>query len=99
MSMLAIQQGPIPYWSSINEIPVTSLLIYLGGLGALGDQSELDLNDNFDFSNVMGWTSPSDYCSATPLIYHRVKRSIIKKGKIEALKGESCETRPVCEEK
>ena len=57
----------IQSWASSNEIPVTGMLIFLAGKGALGDQPELDLNDNFDFSNVMGWTSPSDYCSAIPI--------------------------------
>jgi hypothetical protein len=53
----------IQTWASSHDIPVTSILIWEAGFGALGNQSGLGLNDNLDFSNVMGWTSPSYYCS------------------------------------
>ena len=54
-------------WASTYSVPVTCMLICQAGRGALGDQSELGLNDNLDFSNMMGWTSPSSYCSAIPI--------------------------------
>ena len=54
-------------WATLNEIPVTSMLIYQAGLGALGNQAGLGLIHNLDFSNVMGWCHPTDYCSATPI--------------------------------
>ena len=54
-------------WATLNEIPVTSMLIYEAGLGVLGNQAGLGLTHNLDFSNVMGWCNPTDYCSATPI--------------------------------
>jgi hypothetical protein len=53
----------IQTWASSHEVPVTCILIYEAGFGALGNLPGLGLNDNLDFSNVMGWTSPSYYCS------------------------------------
>jgi len=53
----------IQSWASSYGVPVTCMLICQAGKGALGYQPGLGLNDNFDFSNVMGWTSPSHYCS------------------------------------
>jgi hypothetical protein len=53
----------IQTWASSHDVPVTCILIWEAGFGALGNQPGLGLNDNLDFSNVMGWTSPSYYCS------------------------------------
>lgn len=53
----------IQTWASTNGVPVTSMLICQGGYGAVGAQPTLGLTDNLDFSNVMGWSTPSDYCS------------------------------------
>jgi hypothetical protein len=53
----------IQTWASSHDVPVTSILIYEAGFAALGNLPGLGLNDNLDFSNVMGWTSPSYYCS------------------------------------
>jgi len=57
------KMGLIQTWASSYDVPVTCMLIWEAGYGALGYQPGLGLNDNFDFSNVMGWTSPSHYCS------------------------------------
>ena len=53
----------IQSWASSYGVPVTCMLICQAGKGALGYQPGLGLNDNFDFSNVMGWASPNHYCS------------------------------------
>jgi len=53
----------IQSWASNYGVPVTCMLICQAGRGALGYQPGLGLNDNFDFSNVMGWASPGHYCS------------------------------------
>ncbi len=57
----------IQSWASTYGVLVIYMLIYQAGRGALGDQPGLGLNDDFDFSNVVGWTSPSSYCSAIPI--------------------------------
>jgi hypothetical protein len=51
----------IQTWASEDEVPVTCMLIYEAGFGALGYQLGLGLNHNLDFSNVMGWSSPNHY--------------------------------------
>jgi len=48
-------------WASNDEVPITCMLIYQAGYGALGSQSALGLNNNLDFSNVMGWATPNHY--------------------------------------
>ena len=48
-------------WASNDEVPITCMLIYQAGYGALGSQSALSLNNNLDFSNVMGWATPNHY--------------------------------------
>jgi hypothetical protein len=53
----------IQTWASSHDVPVTCMLIWEAGFGALGNLPGLGYNDNLDFSNVMGWTSPSYYCS------------------------------------
>jgi len=50
-----------------NSFPVTSMLIYQAGRGALGDNSLFTLNSNFDLTNVIGWNTPDNYCSAIPI--------------------------------
>jgi hypothetical protein len=51
----------IKTWASEDEVPVTCMLIYEAGYGALGYQLGLNLVNNLDFSNVMGWSSPNHY--------------------------------------
>ena len=48
-------------WASEDEVPVTCMLIYQAGYGALGYQLGLNLVNNLDFSNVMGWATPNHY--------------------------------------
>jgi len=67
-AMLEITQdsakmSSIQTWASSNGVPVTSMLICQGGYGAVGAQPTLGLTDNYDISNVLGWTTPSHYCS------------------------------------
>jgi hypothetical protein len=67
-AMLEITQdsskmSSIQTWASANEVPVTSMLICQGGYGAVGAQPTLGLTDNYDFTNVLGWSTPSHYCS------------------------------------
>jgi hypothetical protein len=50
-----------------NSFPVTSMLIYQAGRGALGDNSLFTLNSNFDLTNVIGWNTPDNYCSVIPI--------------------------------
>ena len=50
-----------------NNFPVTSMLIYQAGRGALGDNSTFDLNSNYDLTNIWGWTTPDNYCSVIPI--------------------------------
>jgi hypothetical protein len=47
----------------IEDVPVTCMLICQAGWGALGVLPGLGLNDDLDFSHVMGWSTPSYYCS------------------------------------
>ena len=56
-------------WASNNEVPVTSMLICQGGYGAVGAQPTLGLTDNLDISSVLGWSTPSHYCSYEFPIY------------------------------
>jgi len=51
----------IQTWASSDEVPVTCMLIYQAGYGALGYQAGLGLTHNLDFSNVLGWSSPNHY--------------------------------------
>lgn len=53
----------IQTWASSNSVPVTSMLICQGGYGAVGAQSTLGLTDNLDMTSVLGWSTPSHYCS------------------------------------
>ncbi|GAF98156.1 unnamed protein product, partial [marine sediment metagenome] len=67
-AMLEITQdsakmSSIQTWASTNEVPVTSMLICQGGYGAVGAQPTLGLTNNYDFTNVLGWSTPSHYCS------------------------------------
>ena len=67
-AMLEITQdsskmNSIQTWANNNEVPVTSMLICQGGYGAVGAQATLGLTDNYDFTNVLGWSTPSHYCS------------------------------------
>ena len=48
-------------WASSDEVPVTCMLIYQAGYGALGYQAALGLTHNLDFSNVMSWATPNHY--------------------------------------
>jgi len=48
-------------WALSDEVPITCMLIYQVGYGALGYQSALGLSNNLDFSNVMGWATPNHY--------------------------------------
>ena len=57
------KMSSIQTWASTNEVPVTSMLICQGGYGAVGAQATLGLTDNYDFTNVLGWSTPSYYCS------------------------------------
>jgi len=49
-------------WASSDGVPLTCMLICQAGFGALGYQPVLGLTDNFDFSSVLGWSSPCHYC-------------------------------------
>lgn len=65
-AMLTITQDStkmdmIQIWAINDEVSVTCVLIYQAGFGALGYQAELGLINNFDFSNVLGWSNPN-YC-------------------------------------
>ena len=51
----------IQTWASEDEVPVTCMLIYEAGYGALGYQLGLNLVNNLDFSNVMAWSNPNHY--------------------------------------
>ncbi len=53
----------IQTWASSNSVPVTSMLICQGGYGAVGAQPTLGLTDNLDICSVLGWSTPSHYCS------------------------------------
>ena len=57
------KMNSIQTWASTNGVPVTSMLICQGGYGAVGAQPTLGLTSNYDISNVLGWTTPSHYCS------------------------------------
>ncbi len=57
------KMSSIQTWASTNGVPVTSMLICQGGYGAVGAQPTLGLTDNYDFTNVLGWSTPSHYCS------------------------------------
>ncbi len=50
-------------WARYHDVPVTSMLIYQGGYGALGAQSSLGLTDNLDLTNIVRWSTPQFYCS------------------------------------
>jgi len=65
-AMVSISQdsskmNSIQTWASNDEVPVTCMLIYQAGYGALGYQSALGLTHNLDFENVMGWSTPNHY--------------------------------------
>jgi len=67
-AMLEIVQDPdkmtvVRSSASSHGVPVTSMLICQAGWGALGTQPGLGLDDDFDLSHVLGWTSPRHYCS------------------------------------
>ena len=53
----------IQTWASSNSVPVTSMLICQGGYGAVGAQPTLGLTNNLDICSVLGWSTPSHYCS------------------------------------
>ncbi len=53
----------IQTWASNNDVPVTSMLICQGGFGAVGVQPSLGLTDNLDLTSIIGWSTPSHYCS------------------------------------
>ncbi|MEA2021405.1 MAG: C13 family peptidase, partial [Candidatus Caldatribacteriota bacterium] len=55
------KMNSIQTWALNDEVPVTCMLIYQAGYGALGYQAGLGLTNNFDFSNVMGWSTPNHY--------------------------------------
>ena len=59
----------IQTWASNNEVPVTSMLICEAGFGALGVQPTLGLTDNLDLTNIIGWSTPSHYCSYELSLY------------------------------
>jgi hypothetical protein len=59
----------IQTWASNDEVPVTCMLIYQAGVGALGYQSVLGLNHNLDFSNVMYWSNPNVYYCREEILY------------------------------
>jgi hypothetical protein len=63
------KMSSIQTWASNNEVPVTSMLICQGGYGALGVQPTLGLTDDYDLTHVLGWTTPSRYCSYEFSIY------------------------------
>ena len=51
----------IKTWASNDEVPVTCILIYQAGYGALGYQLGLSLVNNLDLTNVVGWSTPNHY--------------------------------------
>ena len=51
----------IKTWASNDEVPVTCMLIYQAGYGALGYQLGLSLVNNLDLTNVVGWSTPNHY--------------------------------------
>jgi len=57
------KMSSIQTWASTNGVPVTSMLICQGGYGAVGAQPTLGLTDNLDICSVLGWSTPSHYCS------------------------------------
>jgi len=63
------KMSSIQTWASTNGVPVTSMLICQGGYGAVGAQATLGLTDNLDFTSVLGWSTPSHYCSYEFPIY------------------------------
>jgi hypothetical protein len=63
----------IKTWASNNGVPVTSMLICQGGYGAVGAQPTLGLTDNYDICSVLGWSTPSHYCSYEFLIFEIIE--------------------------
>lgn len=59
----------IQTWATNDEVPVTCMLIYEAGFGALGYQSVLGLNHNLDFSNVLYWSNPNVYYCREEILY------------------------------
>jgi hypothetical protein len=57
----------IKEWAYEFSVPVTSMLICQAGYGALGDNTELGLTTDYDFTHTLGWTSPTGYCSVIPI--------------------------------
>jgi hypothetical protein len=57
------KMSSIQTWASSNGVPVTSMLICQGGYGAVGAQLTLGLTYNLDMTSVLGWSTPSHYCS------------------------------------
>jgi len=55
------KMNSIQTWASNDEVPVTCMLIYQAGYGALGYQAALGLTHNLDFENVLGWSTPNHY--------------------------------------
>jgi len=51
----------IKIWASNDEVPITCMLIYQAGYGALGYQLGLSLVNNLDLTNVAGWSTPNHY--------------------------------------
>ncbi|MEA3454110.1 MAG: C13 family peptidase [Candidatus Caldatribacteriota bacterium] len=51
----------IKTWASNDEVPVTCMLIYQAGYGALGYQLGLSLVNNLDLTNVVGLSTPNHY--------------------------------------
>ena len=54
-------------WAYEFSVPVTSMLICQAGIGALGNHTVLGLTTDYDFNHALDWTSPTGYCSATPI--------------------------------
>jgi len=57
------KMNSIQTWASSNGVPVTSMLICQGGYGAVGAQPTLGLTSNYDICSIVGWSTPSHYCS------------------------------------
>jgi len=57
------KMSSIQTWANTYGVPVTSMLICQGGYGAVGAQPTLGLTDNLDICSVLGWSTPSHYCS------------------------------------
>ena len=55
------KMNKIKTWASNDEVPVTCMLIYQAGYGALGHQLGLSLVNNMDLTNVVGWSTPNHY--------------------------------------